>query len=66
MRVVIAIDSFKGSMTALEAGKAVYEGIKRVYADAAVDICPIADGGEGMVKAVLTGSHIWGKRRLAS
>lgn len=49
MRVVVAIDSFKGSLSSLEAGNAVKSGI----ADMA-DVCvvPIADGGEGTVKAL--------------
>lgn len=54
MNVVVAIDSFKGSMSSLEAGRAIAEGIKRVC-DADVDVCPIADGGEGTVEALVTG-----------
>lgn len=55
MNVVIAIDSFKGSLTSLDAGKAVAEGIKRVYPDAKTAISPIADGGEGTVEALVQG-----------
>ena len=54
MRIVIAIDSFKGSLTSLEAGSAVEIGIKRVYGDAHITVCPIADGGEGTVDAVIS------------
>ena len=54
MNVVVAIDSFKGSMTSLEAGGAVADGIKAVC-DAEVAVCPIADGGEGTVDALVTG-----------
>ena len=39
MKVVTAIDSFKGSMTSMEAGFAAAEGIHRVYADAEVQVC---------------------------
>ena len=46
MRTVIAIDSFKGSLSSLEAGRAASEGIKRVYPDADIKIFPLADGGE--------------------
>lgn len=54
MNVVIAIDSFKGSMTSLEAGEAIAKGISNV-ADANITICPIADGGEGTVDALVEG-----------
>ena len=55
MRVVVAIDSFKGSLTSIEAGDAVSTGIKRVYPDADVFVRPIADGGEGTVDALVAG-----------
>ena len=49
MKVTIAIDSLKGSLTSLEAGQAAAEGIRRVYEDADICIRPLADGGEGTV-----------------
>ena len=55
MKVVIAIDSFKGSLSSMEAGKAAGEGIRRVYPEAEVIIRPIADGGEGTVDALIEG-----------
>ncbi len=55
MRVTVAIDSFKGSMSSIEAGIAASEGILRVFPDAAVDVFPIADGGEGTVDALIKG-----------
>jgi len=55
MKAVIAIDSFKGSLTSIQAGNAVAEGIHRVYPDAKTKICPVADGGEGTVDALVTG-----------
>lgn len=54
MKTVIAIDSFKGSLTTLQAGEAVSEGIKKVYPDAQIVISPIADGGEGTLDAVMS------------
>lgn len=54
MRVTVAIDSFKGSLSTFESGRAVAEGIRRVYSDAEVDICPLADGGEGTVEAIIS------------
>ena len=52
MKAVIAIDSYKGSLTTFEAGRAAAEGIKAVYKDAEAVICPLADGGEGTVEAI--------------
>ena len=55
MNVVIAIDSFKGSMTSLEAGESASTGIRRIYPDADIAIRPLADGGEGTVDALTLG-----------
>lgn len=55
MKFVIAIDSFKGSLTSMEAGEAAEKGIKRVFPDADTVIRPIADGGEGTVDALTEG-----------
>ena len=52
MKVAVAIDSFKGSLSTFEAGAAVKEGILAAYGDAQVDIYPLADGGEGTVDAL--------------
>ena len=52
MRVVVAIDSFKGSLSSLEAGSAVKEAVRRIDADAEVIVKPLADGGEGTVDAL--------------
>ena len=56
MKVTIAIDSFKGSLSTFEAGDAIKEGVRRVYPDACVRICPLADGGEGTVDAIVAGA----------
>jgi glycerate kinase len=53
MKVLAAIDSFKGSLSTFQAGEAVCNGIKRVFPDAEIKICPLADGGEGTVEAVI-------------
>jgi len=55
VNIVIAIDSFKGSMTSLEAGEAACVGIKRVFSEAKVKVMPLADGGEGTVEALTLG-----------
>ncbi len=53
--IVVAMDSFKGSLSSLEAGSAVKEGILRIIDQAEVSVCPIADGGEGTVEALTLG-----------
>lgn len=55
MKVVVAIDSFKGSLSSLEAGNAVKEGIRKVHKEANVEVLPLADGGEGTVEALTIG-----------
>jgi len=56
MKVVIAVDSFKGSLSSIEAGNAVREGILRAC-EADTALFPLADGGEGTVEALVTGMH---------
>ncbi|MFS0725539.1 glycerate kinase [Paenibacillus sp. 1P07SE] len=56
MKVVIAIDSFKGSISSSEGGAAIAAGIKTVYREAETVILPLADGGEGTVEALVSGS----------
>ena len=55
MKVTIAIDSLKGSLTSLEAGNAIAEGILKIYPEADVAVRPLADGGEGTVEALIAG-----------
>jgi glycerate kinase len=52
--VVIAPDSFKGSLSAHDASIAIARGLKRVWPDAILRQCPMADGGEGTLDAVLS------------
>ena len=51
MKVIIAIDSFKGCLTSKEANGAASEGIRRVYPDAEIVEVPVSDGGEGYMEA---------------
>ena len=53
VRIVCAPDSFKESMSALEAAEAMAEGVRRVVPDARCDLVPMADGGEGTVQALV-------------
>ena len=55
MKVVIAIDSLKGSLSSMEAGMAAKEAILHVHPDAEVVVKPLADGGEGTTDAMIEG-----------
>ena len=55
MKIVLAIDSFKGSLSSVEAGNAAAEGARRVFPDAECVVRPLADGGEGTVEALVAG-----------
>ena len=57
MTVVVAIDSLKGCLSSMDAGKAIREGILAAKPDAEVVIKPLADGGEGTVDALIEGLH---------
>lgn len=53
MKIILAPDSFKGSLTSLEVAAAMETGIKRVIPDAECIKIPMADGGEGTVRSLL-------------
>lgn len=59
--VVIAPDSFKGSLSAQEVADAIASGVRRARPDAEIRICPMADGGEGTLDAMLAAG---GERRV--
>ena len=61
MKIVIAPDSFKESLSAPEVAQAIARGWLAVYPDAEIALCPMADGGEGTVDAVLAATG--GERR---
>lgn len=54
MKILIAMDSMKGSLSSREAGEAVEAGIRRVWPEAGIRICPLADGGEGTAETLTT------------
>ena len=55
MKVVVACDSLKGSLSSLEAGEAIKNGVLKAMPDAQVWVRPLADGGEGTVEALTLG-----------
>ncbi|GLH71110.1 glycerate kinase [Geothrix rubra] len=63
MRIIVAPDSFKGSLSAVAAARAMGRGIRAVFPEAEVVELPIADGGEGTVEALVAATG--GALRLA-
>lgn len=57
MKIVIAPDSFKGSLTALEAAQAIERGIKRANPSAETVLVPVADGGEGTTDSLVAATN---------
>lgn len=57
MKVVVAIDSLKNSLTSVEAGRAIEAGVRKAYGGHPVQVIvkPLADGGEGTVEALVDG-----------
>jgi glycerate kinase len=53
MRIVIAPDKFKGNLTAAEVAEAIARGVRLAAPSAEIDLCPMADGGEGTVAALV-------------
>src|SRR3954463_975882 len=53
MKVIVAPDKFKGSLTAPEAARSIARGVARASPGALVDLIPMADGGEGTVEALV-------------
>lgn len=56
MRIIVASDSYKGSSSTMQVADAVEKGIKKVFSQAEVVKIPVADGGEGTVDALVTGT----------
>ena len=60
MKVLVAPDSFKGSLTSVQVARAVAEGWARVRPADEIVLCPLADGGEGTLEAVAAaGGWAW-------
>ncbi|WP_100489556.1 glycerate kinase [Sporolactobacillus pectinivorans] len=53
MKIVIAPDSFKESLSALEAAEAIQKGLEKVWPEAEFVLVPMADGGEGTVQSLI-------------
>ncbi|WP_172371698.1 glycerate kinase [Sporosarcina jiandibaonis] len=57
MKIIIAPDSFKGSLSAVEVAKAINKGVKNAYADAKTYLLPVADGGEGTMETLVAATN---------
>jgi len=64
LKILVAPDKFKGNLSAKQVASAIKRGIVRAIPDAIVEVCPMADGGEGMVEALL--DSLGGERRQIS
>ncbi len=62
MKIVLAPDSFKGSLTAEEVCASIAQGLRRAMPDVDVVARPMADGGEGTLDAVLAAVGARGRR----
>ena len=56
MKIVIAPQAFKGSISALDAALAMREGVERIVPSAEVTLVPVADGGDGTLETLVEGS----------
>ena len=61
LKIVVAPNAFKGTLTAPQAAAAIARGVRQVFPDAEVVEVPVADGGDGTVEALVTALH--GERR---
>ena len=57
MKVVAAPQTFKGSISALNAAEAISIGVKNIYPSAEVFLCPVADGGDGTLETLVEVSN---------
>ncbi|HWE01536.1 MAG TPA: glycerate kinase [Tepidisphaeraceae bacterium] len=55
--IIVAPDKFKGCLTAAEVSQAIAEGLRRASPDVRLDLCPMADGGEGTVAALVAATN---------
>jgi len=53
MRILIAPDSYKNALSAMEVAKSLKSGLQKIFQDAEFEILPMADGGEGTVEALI-------------
>lgn len=57
MKILVCPDSFKGSLSAIEAAETIKQGVGRKYPGAEIFVCPLSDGGEGLLEIIKYASH---------
>ena len=57
MKIVVAPDSFKGSLTAVEVADAIEQGIREIFPEAEIVKIPMADGGDGTVQCLVNATE---------
>jgi glycerate kinase len=57
MKIVLAPDSFKGSLSSTEAAEAMARGVRKVLPEAELVLLPLSDGGEGLVESLVVASR---------
>jgi glycerate 2-kinase len=57
MKIIVAPNSFKGSLSATQAAKAIARGVREAFPDADIVEIPVADGGDGTVEALVSAHH---------
>jgi glycerate kinase len=57
MKIIVAPNTFKGSLSATQAAKAIARGVREAFPDADIVEIPVADGGEGTVEALVSAHH---------
>jgi len=63
MRIVVAPQEFKGTLTAGQAAEAMAEGARRVIPDATIETTPLSDGGPGLLEAIQASRRGHGQER---
>ena len=58
MKIVVAPDSFKGSLTAVEIADAIGQGVKEIFPEAKIIKIPMADGGDGTVQCLVNATGV--------
>ncbi|MFC0337999.1 glycerate kinase [Kushneria avicenniae] len=62
MHILIAPDSFKDALSATDAANAIAAGVRQAAPEAELTLCPLGDGGEGTLEALLTASGAQARR----
>lgn len=62
MKIIVSPDSFKGSLTAIEAANSIERGVKNIYKNAETRLLPVGDGGEGTMDSLIAATDGYKKK----